>query len=259
MTARPLGTVTRGTTATNRLRRVDRWLVATYGSALRAASDPLVVDLGYGASAWTTVELAERLRPVRPDVDVWGVEIDPERVRSAQPYAARGLTFAHGGFELGALASRSPVVVRAFNVLRQYDEADVPAAWREVTSRLAPGGALLDGTCDEQGRLATWLDVGPQGVRTLTLAARLASLERPSRWAERLPKALIHRNVPGEPVHQLLTDLDRAWAAAAPYGSYGLRQRFAAAVDALRGTWPVRTSAPRARLGELTVDWPADR
>ena len=55
--ARPLGTVTRGTTATNRLRRVDRWLVATYASALRSASDPLVVDLGYGASAWTTVEL----------------------------------------------------------------------------------------------------------------------------------------------------------------------------------------------------------
>ena len=248
MTARPLGTVTRGTTATNRLRRVDRWLVATYASRLRDADDPLVVDLGYGASAWTTVELAERLRPVRADIDVCGVEIDRERVRAAQPYAVPGLTFAHGGFELGALAGRRPVVVRAFNVLRQYDEADVPAAWREVTSRLAPGGALLDGTCDEQGRLATWLDVGPQGVRTLTLAARLGSLERPSRWAERLPKALIHRNVPGQPVHRLLTDLDRAWAAAAPYGSYGPRQRFAATVDALRGSWPVRTSTARARL-----------
>ena len=178
--ARPLGTVTRGTTATNRLRRVDRWLVATYASTLRAASDPLVVDLGYGASAWTTVELRERLSAVRADVDVWGVEIDPERVRAAQPYAGPGLTFAHGGFELGALvSSRRPVVVRAFNVLRQYDEAHVPAAWREVTSRLAPGGVLLDGTCDEQGRLATWLDVGPD-ARPDPDARRAAGLPRAS-------------------------------------------------------------------------------
>jgi hypothetical protein len=256
--ARPLGTITRGTTATNRLRRVDRWLVATYAGALRGATDPLVVDLGYGASAWTTVELAERLRGVRPDVDVWGVEIDPERVRAAQAYAGPGLTFAHGGFELGTLADRRPVVVRAFNVLRQYDEAQVPTAWQAMTSRLVAGGTLLDGTCDEQGRLATWLDSGPEGVRTLTLAARLASLERPSRWAERLPKVLIHHNVPGEPVHRLLTDLDRAWAAAAPYGSYGLRQRFTATVDALRGSWPIRTTAHRARLGEITLDWPPD-
>jgi hypothetical protein len=255
---RPLGTVTRGTTSTNRLRRVDRWLLATYAGALRAAADPLIVDLGYGASAWTTVELADRLRRVRTDVDVWGIEIDPERVRGAQPYAGPGLSFAHGGFELAALAGRRPLVVRAFNVLRQYDEKDVAAAWREVTSRLAAQGTLLDGTCDEQGRLATWLDVGPAGVRSLTLACRLASLERPSRWAERLPKSLIHRNVPGESIHRLLSDLDRAWAAAAPYGSYGLRQRFTATVDALRGTWPIRTPAHRARLGELTLDWPVD-
>ena len=61
-----------------------------------------------------------------------------------------------------------------------------------------------------------WVALGPEGPRTVTFATRLGSLERPSDLAERLPKALIHRNVPGEPVHAFLRDFDRAWAAAAP-------------------------------------------
>ena len=51
---------------------------------LRRASDPLIVDLGYGATGITTLELAARLSPVRPDIDVLGLEIDPERVERAR-------------------------------------------------------------------------------------------------------------------------------------------------------------------------------
>ena len=40
------------------------------------------------------------------------------------------------------------------------------------------------------------------------------AVEKPSDVAERLPKALIHRNVPGEGVHALLAEADRAWLAA---------------------------------------------
>ena len=57
--ARPLGTVTRGTTRPNRLRRVDRWIVHRAGSILRSTSTPLVVDLGYGAEAWTPRDLRD--------------------------------------------------------------------------------------------------------------------------------------------------------------------------------------------------------
>ena len=53
---RPLGAVTRGTTNPNRLRRIDNWIVATLGGPLRAAGDPLVIDLGYGSSPVTTVD-----------------------------------------------------------------------------------------------------------------------------------------------------------------------------------------------------------
>lgn len=97
----------------------------------------------------------------------------------------------------------------------------------------------------------------PGGPRTVTFATRLGSLDRPSDLAERLPKALIHRNVPGEPVHAFLRDFDRAWAAAAPYASYGARQRWIRAVRALSADWPVRDGATRWRQGEVTVAWEA--
>ncbi|MER5577726.1 class I SAM-dependent methyltransferase, partial [Streptomyces massasporeus] len=42
--ARPFGTVTRGTTNPNRLRRMDRWIAAMHGAELRRAADPVAVD-----------------------------------------------------------------------------------------------------------------------------------------------------------------------------------------------------------------------
>jgi hypothetical protein len=83
--------VTRGTTNPNRLRRVDRWLADVHGWRLRAAAEPpVVVDLGYGASPVTALELHDRLLRVRPDVEVVGIEIDSERVRAAQPLVRPG-------------------------------------------------------------------------------------------------------------------------------------------------------------------------
>jgi hypothetical protein len=256
---RPVGTITRGTTNPNRLRRVDRWLAGPQGWRLRRpATAPVVVDLGYGASPVTAVELHHRLRRVRRDTEVVGVEIDPARVRAARPLERDGLTFRVGGFEVPLAAGTAPVVVRAFNVLRQYDEQEVAGAWDTVRRRLAPGGLLVDGTCDELGRRSTWVAVDGDGPRSLTLSVRLAGLQRPSEVAERLPKALIHRNVPGERVHDFLAALDAAWARQAPHASYGVRQRFLATAAAVRdGGWPLLDSPSRWRLGELTVAWSA--
>ncbi|MFE7973761.1 class I SAM-dependent methyltransferase [Streptomyces shenzhenensis] len=256
-----VGTVTRGTTNPNRLRRMDRWIAATHGAELRRAADPVAVDLGYGAAPWTAVELLGRLRTVAPRTQVVGVEIEPARVAAAKPYERAGLHFRHGGFEI-PLPHR-PQLIRAANVLRQYDEAEVAGVWTRLCARLAPadgrsrGGLLVEGTCDEIGRRHVWVALGPEGPRTVTFATRLGSLERPSDLAERLPKALIHRNVPGEPVHAFLRDFDRAWAAAAPYASYGARQRWIRAVRDLTTDWPVTDATPRWRQGEVTVTWGA--
>jgi hypothetical protein len=145
------------------------------------------------------------------------------------------------------------------NVLRQYDETEVAAAWRTMAHRLAPDGLLVEGTCDEIGRVASWVDVDPGGTPLrFTVSLRLRGLEVPSIVAERLPKALIHRNVPGERIHALLVDLDREWERAAPLSTFGATQRFLAAVTALRAQgWPVQGGRSRWRLGELTLPWDA--
>jgi hypothetical protein len=254
--ARALGLPTRGTTNANRLRRVDRWLVATQVPRLRDAVRPLVVDLGYGASAVTTLELLDRLAPEVPGLEVVGLEIDPARVAAAaDPGHPPGAHFRVGGFELAGLR---PVLVRAFNVLRQYDEDSAARAWDTMRGALAPGGLLVEGTCDEWGRRSTWVALDEDGPLTLTLAARVSDLERPSDLAERLPKALIHHNVPGQPVHAFLRAFDTAWASAAGLSTFGPRQRWAAAVQALAEEgWPLVGSTRRWKHGEVTVRWSA--
>jgi hypothetical protein len=244
--ARALGLPTRGTTNPNRLRRVDRHLVEVHASLLRTAADPLVIDLGYGATPVTAVELHARVRTVRADARVVGLEIDQARVDAALGATTEGLSFQRGGFELAGLR---PAVVRALNVLRQYDEQAAAEAWTTMLAGLQDGGLLIEGTCDDVGRRAAWVTLGKEGPRTLTLAAHVQTLDRPGDLAERLPKALIHHNVPGHPVHALLTELDRAWDAAAPMSTFGNRQRWAAMCDGLQ--WEQTGRRP----GEVTVPW----
>nr|WP_174562518.1 class I SAM-dependent methyltransferase [Nocardia acidivorans] len=250
---KPIGTITRGTTGGNRLRRGDRWLLhdPLVTRRLLEAPEPLVVDLGYGASPVTTLEMAGRLRTIRPDLRVVGLEIDPERVVPGQ----QGVTFARGGFELAGLR---PNLVRAFNVLRQYPESAVPQAWSTILAGLAPNGLLLDGTCDELGRRCAWVLLDRTGPLSLTLAWDPFTVDQPSDIAERLPKALIHRNIPGEPIHTLLTAADRAWSHAAPLAPYGPRVRWRHAADMLRDQgFPLRPQRRRLRDNQLTIPWQA--
>ena len=250
---KPLGSVTRGTTAPRRLRRADRWLAANW-PALRTAPRPLVLDLGFGASPVTTFDLAARLRRINPYVRLVGLDIDPARVAAAREATTElPVEFGLGGFELAGL---TPDVVRAFNVLRQYPAEEVAGWWAEMTARLAPGGFVVDGTCDEGGRLASWIRLTREGPRTLTLAVDLSG--PPGTVAARLPKVLISRNVAGEPVHALLGALDGAWSRLAWRSVFGPRQRFAAAVAEVRDAgWPVVDGPARWRRGELTVAWSA--
>lgn len=220
-------------------------------AVLQSTATPLAVDLGYGARPDTALEMAARLRAVAPALQLVGLEIDPDRLAPPAP----GVRFALGGFELAGLR---PHLVRAFNVLRQYREDEVPAAWAQILGRLAPGGVLVEGTCDEIGRRACWILLDAAGPRELTLSWSPAHTDRPSDLAARLPKALIHRNVPGERVHELLAAADRCWDRAAGHEPFGPRMRWRRALELLREEGhPVLIRRGRSVDNVLTVPWSA--
>jgi hypothetical protein len=139
---RPLGQPTRGKTAPNRLRKTDAFLAIAYPELIRRARG-LYVDLGYGAYPITSVETLHRLRRINPHLRVLGVEIDPQRVADAQPFATSGLEFRLGGFNLPLKAGETVSVIRAFNVLRQYDEAAVAAALATLSQPLVSDGLII--------------------------------------------------------------------------------------------------------------------
>lgn len=250
---RPVGQVTRGKTAQNRLRRVDL-LLARYDPGLLRREDGAfagawLVDLGFGAEPFTTLEMAARLRTVNPSLCVLGVEIDPERVQAALPYADEHTHFRRGGFNLpiDAAAGERVRAVRAFNVLRQYKEEEVTTAYAELARDVLPGGLLVEGTSDPYGRV--WVanvlrrtDASPSAagpawdVEALVFSTNFRNGFDPGLFQPVLPKNLIHRMVPGEPIFALM----EAWKAAArhtaPERVWGLRAWFRAAAHALAAT-----------------------
>lgn len=220
----------------------------------------MVVDLGFGASPITAVELLARLTKVNANTHVVGIEIERERVERGLAVATDHLHFAHGGFEtpLPSQVGESATIIRAFNVLRQYDEADVADAWARMQSRLSQDGLLVEGTCDEIGRLSTWITLDRECPLSLTISLRLSGLELPSKVAERLPKALIHHNQPGEKIYEFLQTLDSAWRANAGLSAFSPAQRWVATCKQLEDSgWPLLGDRKRRRLGEVSVAWAA--
>ena len=260
MKPKPIGRITRGTTAPNRLRRIDRWILHSECSRLRSLDNPIVVDLGYGATPITALELKERLhKHVSPNVEVIGIEINPERVQQAQSLTESKLRFIKGGFEI---PTEKPVaLIRALNVLRQYDESEVVPAWKKMGQNLVTDGLIIDGTCDEIGRRAVWVAIRkpPSGelvTESLTISTHLQSLEKPSDIAPRLPKILIHHNVAGEKIHETLERLDEAWAKTSAASTFGARQHWIATIEKAKSDGlQIKDSQSRWRLGEVTFDW----
>src|SRR5512139_88642 len=123
LSKKPEGLPTRGKTASNRLRRVDNFMLFYEPSLLTrtdgAFADALFVDLGYGFDPRTTLESAARFRRLNPELRILGVEIDPEHVQAALPFASDRTFFRLGGFNLPVLPGESVRLIRAFNVLRQ--------------------------------------------------------------------------------------------------------------------------------------------
>jgi hypothetical protein len=255
---KPVGAITRGTTNPNRLRRVDRYISSLPQIQAEAA---LVVDLGFGATPTTTIEMLQRLALANPKVTVVGIEIDRERVERGIPFQTKNLLFGLGGFEIPLpkpLLPRELSVIRAMNVLRQYDESEVQAAWTLMQSRLEHDGVIVEGTSDELGRVASWVTLTKLKPVTFTIALKLNEVDMPSKVAERLPKVLIHHNVEGEPIHKLLQELDVAWLKNSGLSTFSPAQRWIATCRQMKAAgWPVSSNQKRWSLGELSIDYAA--
>ncbi|MCB0110556.1 MAG: hypothetical protein KDE53_31760 [Caldilineaceae bacterium] len=240
---RPQGQETRGKTARNRLRRVDNF-VALYDPALlqRSTHDytqSYFVDLGYGAEPFTTLESAARLRRLNPTLPVLGVEIDATRVTAALPYADSLTHFRLGGFNLPLQAGEHVRLVRAFNVLRQYEESAVADAYAMLAQQVVPGGLLIEGTSDPFGRL--WVahvmrrqPTAPSWLHEATVfSTNFRTGFDPSEFQAILPKDLIHRMVPGEPIYDFFQAWKRATLESIGAKTWGVRQWFATSAQGL--------------------------
>lgn len=233
---KPEGEITRGKTTSNRLRRVDNF-VALYDSALIKRMDgdfsrALFVDLGYGAEATTTLESAERFRRLNPSLPILGVEIDPERVAAAQPFADAQTSFRLGGFNLPLVQGETVRLIRAFNVLRQYDEADFAPAYHRLAQYVLPGGLMIEGTSDPYGRIWVANIARKQSSGTgwefeaLVFSTNFRSGFDPAQFQAVLPKNYIHHVVPGEQIYDFFEAWKQSAAETIHAKAWGLRQWF---------------------------------
>jgi hypothetical protein len=233
---RPWGQATRGKTAHNRLRRVDNFILIYDPGLIRHRkgdwAQACFVDLGYGAEPWTTLESAARLRRLNPELPVLGVEIDPERVAAAQPYADELTQFRLGGFNLPLADHERACLIRAFNVLRQYDEEAVIRAQATLGGYLLPGGLLVEGTSDPHGQtwVANLLRRPGEGqglqVEGLLFSTNFRPIFEPTMFQPVLPKNYIHRMVPGEPIYAFFEAWKGAYLEALPFKDFGPRRLF---------------------------------
>ena len=246
---KPIGLPTRGKTASNRLRRVDNFILLYEPSLLTRTDDlfqrSMFVDLGYGFDARTTLESAERFRRVNPNLPILGVEIDKERVDAAIPYADEITHFRLGGFNLPLQPAESVRLIRAFNVLRQYEEKDFSPAYEQLAQYVLPGGLMIEGTSNPFGSI--W--VANLVRKTLESDSSLSG----SQWKFEalvfstsfrmgfditdfqavLPKNYIHHVVQGESIYEFIEAWKRSAAETSPAKVFGLKQWFAASAESL--------------------------
>jgi hypothetical protein len=238
---KPQGQITRGKTASNRLRRVDNFVLLYEPSLLTrteggfAAS--LFVDLGYGFDARTTLESASRFRNVNPALPILGVEIDKERVEAALPFADGRTFFRLGGFNLPLHDGERVRLIRAFNVLRQYEEKDFAPAYERLAQYVLPGGLMIEGTSNPFGSI--WVaNVVRKEERDWKFEALVFSTNfrlgfDVEEFQTILPKNYIHHMLKGEPIFDFFAAWKRAAAETIAAKVYGPRQWFIAAAEAL--------------------------
>jgi SAM-dependent methyltransferase len=241
---KPEGQPTRGKTASNRLRRVDNFILLYEPSLLMRTdslfADSLFVDLGYGFDARTTLESAARFRRVNPNLKILGVEIDKERVEDALPFADDKTFFRLGGFNLPLKEGEHVRLIRAFNVLRQYVEKDFAPAYERLAQYVLPGGLMIEGTSNPFGSIwcanvARKMDAsrGSWDMEALVFSTNFRMGFEVEEFQTILPKNLIHHVVQGESIYDFFEAWKRSAKETAAMKTYGAKQWFVVSAEAL--------------------------
>jgi hypothetical protein len=242
ISAKPLGQPTRGKTSSNRLRRVDNFILLHEPSLLTRTdslfADAMFLDLGYGFDARTTLESAARFRRVNPNLKILGVEIDKERVEAALPFADDKTFFRLGGFNVPLKASEHVRLIRAFNVLRQYEEKDFIPAYEQLAQSILPDGLMIEGTSTPYGQiwsanLARKLENGKWNMEALVFSTNFRLGFDVEEFQTILPKNLIHHVVSGEEIYDFFEVWKQSAKETSSMKTYGDRQWFIAAAESL--------------------------
>ena len=238
---KPEGQPTRGKTASNRLRRVDNFILLYEPSLLTRTEGlfarALFVDLGYGFDARTTLESAARFRRVNPDLPILGVEIEKERVEAALPYIDEKTFFRLGGFNLPLKEGEHVRLIRAFNVLRQYEEKDFAPAYERLAQYVLPGGLMIEGTSNPFGSI--WVanlarkEISEWRLEALVFSTNFRLGFDITDFQAVLPKNYIHHVVPGEPIYKFFEAWKQSAAETAAMKTYGLRQWYIHSAESL--------------------------
>lgn len=238
---KPMGLPTRGKTASNRLRRVDNFILL-YEPSLLTRTDSLFqrslfIDLGYGFDPRTTLESAARFRRLSPNLPILGVEIDKERVEAAQPHADEITHFRLGGFNLPLHSGERVRLIRAFNVLRQYEEKDFHPAYEQLMQYVLPGGLMIEGTSNPFGSIwvANLVRKKESGweFEALVFSTNFRMGFDITDFQAVLPKNYIHRMVQGSEIYDFIEAWKASAAATSPARTFGIKQWFIAAVEDL--------------------------
>ena len=207
--------ITRGKTSEGRLRLVDAYLLERHRSALE--SGPFV-DLGCGVGGLTTIESKSAIEQAGLVVEIWAVDADEARLP-----AVDGIQTST------ALEVVDIGVLRAMNVLRQYNVDDSLAALSEWSTHLSTQGVLVEGTSDKHGELAAFFCLGrsPELVLMTTFSRDFG----PWIFRDYLPQLWRRSVKPGT----ALFGFFRAWAAEFQASSEctDAPSRFFASLDAL--------------------------
>ena len=237
-----MGQPTRGKTTSNRLRRVDNFILLYEPSLLTRTdglfAESLFVDLGYGFDPRTTLESAARFRKVNPNLKILGVEIDKERVEAALPFADDKTFFRLGGFNLPLQSGETVRLIRAFNVLRQYEEQDFAPVYERLAEYVLPNGLMIEGTSTPYGQLwaanlARRLEPAQWSFEALVFSTNFHTGFNVEEFQTILPKNYIHRMMRGEPIHEFFEAWKHSAAETSSAKTFGLKQWFASSAESL--------------------------